>query len=234
MQHIKSRSWKMFDTISSTYDRANSILSLGIHHYWRRKLAQALPKKAKIRLLDCATGTCDQIISLMDKGSKIERAVGVDLAREMLKIGKRKLAFKPYSHLVELQEASIDLLPYPENSFDCATLSFGIRNVPDVKACLKEIHRVLTKDGKALILEFSLPSSFLLKKMHLFYLRKCLPKVGGWVSKNRKAYHYLNETIETFPYGDAFCAYLTEAGFKNVKATPLTGGIVTLYEGEKL
>ena len=93
---------------------------------------------------------------------------------------------------------------------------------------------MLTKDGKALILEFSLPSSFLLKKMHLFYLRKCLPKVGGWVSKNRKAYHYLNETIETFPYGDAFCAYLTEAGFKNVKATPLTGGIVTLYEGEKL
>ncbi|MFS8563334.1 MAG: bifunctional demethylmenaquinone methyltransferase/2-methoxy-6-polyprenyl-1,4-benzoquinol methylase UbiE [Rhabdochlamydiaceae bacterium] len=223
----------MFNDISSTYDRTNTALSLGIHRYWRRKLAQALPKKGKIRLLDCATGTCDQIISLMNKKVGVQRAVGIDLAREMLKIGKRKLERRPYSHLVELQEASIDAIPYPENSFDCATVSFGIRNVPDVSACLKEIYRVLRKDGKILILEFSLPSSFLLKKLYLFYLRKCLPKIGGWLSKNAQAYHYLNETIESFPYGNAFSSLLGQAGFTNIKATPLTGGVATLYEGDK-
>lgn len=223
----------MFNEISSTYDRTNTTLSFGIHRYWRRKLAQALPKKDKIRLLDCATGTCDQVISLMSKKVGVQRAVGIDLAREMLKIGKQKLERKPYSHLVELHEASIDAIPYPENSFDCATVSFGIRNVPDVGACLKEIHRVLTKDGRILILEFSLPSSFLLKKMYLFYLRKCLPKIGGWLSKNAQAYHYLNATIESFPHGNAFSSLLAQAGFINIKATPLTGGVATLYEGDK-
>lgn len=233
MPHMKSESWKMFDTISSTYDKTNTILSLGIHHLWRKKLAKALPKKEKIRLLDCATGTCDQIISLMDKDARIQRAVGIDLACEMLSIGKNKLRLKPYTNQVELKEASMTSIPYPENSFDCATLSFGIRNVDDVSSVLKEIHRVLSDEGRVLILEFSLPSSFLLRKLHLFYLRRILPKVGGWISKNTEAYRYLNETIESFPYGENFCALLKEAGFKNVKQTPLSGGIATLYEGNK-
>lgn len=234
MQHAKSESWKMFNEISPTYDRANSILSLGIHRYWRGKLARALPQKEKLKLLDCATGTCDQIISLMDRDKKIHLAVGIDLACEMLKIGKNKLKLKRYGHLVELKEASIAEIPYPENSFDCVTLSFGIRNVEDVSGCLKEIHRVLSDKGRLLILEFSLPKMSLLKKLHLFYLRYVLPKVGGWVSKNAQAYRYLNETIESFPYGEKFCTLLQEAGFKNVKATALTFGIATLYQGDKM
>jgi demethylmenaquinone methyltransferase/2-methoxy-6-polyprenyl-1,4-benzoquinol methylase len=234
MEHVKSESWKMFNEISSTYDRTNSILSLGIHHHWRKRLKQALPKKDKIRLLDCATGTCDQIISLMDKSPQIRKAVGIDLALAMLKLGKNKLRLKPYGHLVELKEASISAIPYPEGSFDCATLSFGIRNVAAVGECLKEIHRVLDNDGRVLILEFSLPSSSLLKKLHLFYLRKVVARIGGWISKHGGAYRYLNETIESFPYGESFCSLLKDAGFKNVKALPLTWGIATLYQGDKL
>ncbi len=234
MEYAKAESWKMFNEISPTYDRVNSILSLGIHRYWRRHLAKALPKKNNICLLDCATGTCDQIISLMNKTTRIDRAVGIDLAREMLKIGKNKLASKRYGYRVELKEASMTEIPYPENSFDCVTLSFGIRNVANVEGGLKEMHRVLSTNGRILILEFSLPKISLLKKAHLFYLRHVLPKIGGWVSNNKQAYLYLNETIESFPYGKEFCTLLETAGFKDVKATPLTAGIVTLYQGDKL
>lgn len=234
MDYAKADSWKMFNEISPTYDQVNSILSLGIHRYWRDHLVKALPKKNNLCLLDCATGTCDQIISLMNKTTCIDRAVGIDLAGEMLKIGKSKLLSKKYGSRVDLKEASISDIPYPEGSFDCVTLSFGIRNVADVSGCLKEMYRVLSKNGRILILEFSLPKSSLLKKLHLFYLRHVLAKLGGWISRKEKAYRYLNQTIESFPYGKEFCHLLETAGFKDVKAKPMTGGIVTLYQGDKL
>jgi demethylmenaquinone methyltransferase/2-methoxy-6-polyprenyl-1,4-benzoquinol methylase len=229
----KSDVWKMFNQISPTYDRANRILSLGIDQYWRKKVARFLPHKEKIRLLDCATGTGDQIFSLMKKSRRVHQAVGVDLASEMLRIGKRKLKDKPYAHRVTLQQASVLSLPFIDDSFDCATISFGIRNVPDPAVCLKEIYRVLSPGGRILVLEFSLPKNRKLKAAHLYYLRHCLPKIGAFISKDKHAYTYLNETIETFPSGGTFCNLLTDAGFKNVKEHPLTFGIVTLYQGDK-
>ena len=231
-QQFKSEVWKMFNHISPSYDKVNRILSLGVDQYWRRKVAHFLPKKEKIRLLDCATGTGDQIFSLM-KSKRVDRAVGVDLASEMLRIGKKKLKEKPYSKRVMLKQACMSALPFADGSFDCATISFGIRNVENVEKCLKEIHRVLTLNGRILVLEFSLPSNQKLKAAHLFYLRHFIPKIGGWISKNKEAYRYLNETIESFPYGENFCALLSSAGFKNVKAHPLTFGVVTLYQGDK-
>ncbi len=230
---FKSDVWKMFNQISPTYDKANRILSLGIDQYWRKKVARFLPKKEKIRLLDCATGTGDQIFSLMKKSERVSQAVGIDLASEMLRIGKQKLKKKSYARNVILKQACATDLPFIEESFDCATISFGIRNVANVEKCLSEIHRVLTPGGRILVLEFSLPANPQLKAAHLFYLRHFLPKIGGWISKSQDAYRYLNETIETFPYGENFCTLLKDAGFKNVQANPLTFGIVTLYQGDK-
>lgn len=229
----KCESWKMFNKISPTYDRVNRILSLGIDRYWRKKVGSLLPKKEKIRLLDCATGTGDQIFSLMRKSGSIHQAIGIDLANEMLQIGKKKLQEKPYSHRVIFKQASILSLPFVNDSFDCATISFGIRNIPNVVDGLKEIYRVLSPVGRILVLEFSLPANPKLQRAHLYYLRHFLPKIGAFISKDNTAYTYLNETIETFPYGHKFCELLTEAGFKNTKAHPLTFGIVTLYQGEK-
>jgi demethylmenaquinone methyltransferase/2-methoxy-6-polyprenyl-1,4-benzoquinol methylase len=225
--------WKMFNTISPTYDRANRIMSLGIDQYWRKKVARFLPKKEKIALLDCATGTGDQIFSLMKNSKKVHQVIGVDMASEMLRIGKKKLKTKPYAHQVMLKQACITDLPFVDNSFDCATISFGIRNVADVPKCLREIHRVLTPKGRVLILEFSLPKNRKIKAAHLFYLRHFIPKIGSWLSKEKSAYTYLQETIETFPYGQGFCELLKEAGFVNVQAHPLTFGVVTLYQGDK-
>ncbi len=225
--------WKMFDAIAGTYDRSNRLMTGGMDLVWRKKMGSFLPKGESLSLLDCATGTGDQIMALMDRSPKIVQAVGIDLAGAMLKIGKEKIAKKPYAREVRLQEASALAIPYPDNTFDLATISFGIRNVTDVSLCLKELLRVLKPNGRLLILESSLPQNRILKSIHLLYLRHILPRVGSFLSKNREAYTYLNLTTELFPSGLAFCKNLEEAGFKNCKAHPLTMGVVSIYVGDK-
>lgn len=221
---------EIFETIAPTYDRTNRILSGGIDLYWRRKMASMLPVVEKIKLLDLATGTGDQLLALLKNSPKIHQAVGLDLAEEMLKIGRAKL--KAYSN-VTLQKASAADIPYPGNTYDCITMSFGIRNVDNVEKCLREIHRVLRPKGRVLILEFSLPTNKWIQKTYLLYLNKLLPRIGKLISAHEHAYTYLAKTIQSFPQAEAFCTLMKEAGFTDVKAHPLTFGIVTVYQGEK-
>jgi demethylmenaquinone methyltransferase/2-methoxy-6-polyprenyl-1,4-benzoquinol methylase len=223
--------FQIFDEIAPTYDRTNRILSGGIDLYWRRKMASLLPKTEKIKLLDLATGTGDQLLSLLKNSPRIHQAIGIDLAEEMLKIGRTKL--KAYAHQVTLKMASATAIPYLENTFDCATMSFGIRNVDNVPQCLREIHRVLRPQGRALILEFSLPTNRWIQKTYLLYLNKFLPYIGKLISAHEQAYTYLARTIQAFPQAGTFCKLMDEAGFRSVKAYPLTLGIVTIYMGEK-
>lgn len=225
--------WKMFDTISKTYDKTNRLMTFGLDLYWRRKMASFLPAGHNLCLLDCATGTADQIISLMKSSNKIEKAFGIDLSEEMLEIGRSKLSKKPFHKKVQLQNASALALPFSDETFDCVTLSFGIRNVTDVELCLREILRVLKPGGRALILETSLPKAKLLKTFHLFYIRKILPLVGGWISKKKQAYKYLNKTAETFPHGKTFCNLMEQAGFESVQHNPMTFGVVSIYQADK-
>jgi len=220
---------KMFDAISPTYDLVNRILSLGQDFRWRKKVAKFLPLKPHLEILDLATGTGDQIAALYRSGASIHKAVGIDLAEEMLAIGRTKLKTIPS---VELRRGDAQKLVFGNESFDAATFSFGIRNVPDPLASLKEIHRVLRKRGKCLILEFSMPDR-LIRPFFLFYLRKILPRLGGILSKNFAAYKYLNQTIETFPSGESFLALMKNAGFNSLKRIPMNFGSVTLYVGEK-
>jgi demethylmenaquinone methyltransferase/2-methoxy-6-polyprenyl-1,4-benzoquinol methylase len=232
MKPFKETSWKMFDAISPTYDRINAILSLGMDRRWRRRLASYLPSRSNLDLLDLASGTASQLVALFENKAPIRSAIGIDLSSEMLKIGKQKIQEKPYCNRVQFQVADATRLPFAEKSFDAATFSFGIRNVPDPILSLKEIHRVLKPGGRCLILEFSLPPEPL-KTFHLFYLRRILPYIGGFLSKNREAYRYLNETIETFPYGDAFARLMKSVGFSSLKQVPMALGAVTLYMGDK-
>lgn len=225
--------WKMFDQISGTYDRVNRAMTLGLDQYWRGQLAKYLPDKPNLYLLDCATGTADQILALMNKVPHIGQAVGIDLAEAMLSIGQEKIKRTPHASKVQLHAASALELPFPDATFDCATISFGIRNLTDTLRGLQEMHRVLSDGGRALILECSLPKNALLRKFHLFYLRYLLPKIGGWLSSQKDAYIYLNKTIETFPSGPAFLSLLSEAGFATTSAHPFLGGVVTLYIGNK-
>ncbi|MFI5334330.1 MAG: bifunctional demethylmenaquinone methyltransferase/2-methoxy-6-polyprenyl-1,4-benzoquinol methylase UbiE [Chlamydiales bacterium] len=225
--------WKMFDAISPTYDRVNRLMTAGLDKKWRKAVASHLPAGESLSLLDCATGTGDQLFSLLERCPPIRKAVGVDLAESMLAIAREKTAKKVYRERVEWRVASITALPFPDESFECITISFGVRNVDNLALALSECKRVLKPNGRLLILETSLPKNWLVKSLHLFYLRALLPKLGGWVSKNRNAYHYLNKTAETFPSGEQFCTILQQAGFSHVDVYPLTFGAVSIYRADK-
>lgn len=228
--HVK----EMFDTISPTYDRLNRILSGGLDSRWRKRLCPFIPQGDDLTLLDIATGTGDQLISLFENLSHIKQAYGLDVSDGMLEIGRKKLSRKSYADKITFIEGSALALPFDDHSLDAATISFGIRNLPDCDQGLLEMYRVLKKEGRLLILEFSLPANPLVKSAYLFYLRKILPHIGGIVSKHKEAYTYLNQTIETFPYGKEFCRKIEKAGFSHVKAIPMTFGSVTIYVGDKL
>lgn len=225
--------WKMFDQISPTYDCVNRVMTFGFDQLWRKKLCTFLPPHKGQHILDCATGTGDQIIALLEKNPEIASVVGIDLAAAMLEIGKQKIEKKPYKDKVTFQVASALAAPFSDNHFDCVTISFGIRNVTDVMAAFQEFRRVLKPGGRVLILEGTIPHQKWLKAFHLFYLRKFLPRIGGIISRNTDAYRYLNKTIETFPQGERFCGLMRAAGFVKVKANPVFGGIVTVYQGDK-
>ncbi|MDE3046502.1 MAG: bifunctional demethylmenaquinone methyltransferase/2-methoxy-6-polyprenyl-1,4-benzoquinol methylase UbiE [Verrucomicrobiota bacterium] len=226
MGEKKSESWKMFNEISSTYDRVNRILSLGQDVRWRKKVAMHLPLQPHLQVLDLATGTGDQLGAITRAGLSIRKMVGLDLSKEMLAIAHKKWP------QIEFLHGDAMHIPFEPSSFDAITFSFGIRNVETPLQSLKEMHRVLKSDGRALILEFSTPSHWI-RPFFLFYLRKILPRLGALLSGHKEAYRYLNRTIESFPSGDAFLALMKEAGFTKTYRVPMNFGGVTLYVGEK-
>lgn len=223
-------SWKMFNAIAGTYDRINRILSFGMDRSWRKSMLPFLPKEKTISLLDLATGTGDQLFALL--GPHIASATGIDLAEGMLAHAKEKGKMSPYADRIQWALGDAAAIPYPDQSFDLATISFGIRNVEDPKKALSEMLRVLKPGGQALILEFSLPESAWLKKAYLVYLRHLLPRIGGFFSRSKSSYRYLNETIESFPSGPAFSSWMQEAGFQEASFHTMALGAVTLYRGK--
>ena len=226
--------WKMFDKISPTYDLVNRVMTFGLDGLWRKKMTAFLPEKKPLTLLDCATGTADQLLAFMRYSKKITSATGIDLSQEMLQIANKKIKKRGYDSCISLQEASLLDLPFEDRCFDCISISFGIRNVMDVNTALQECFRVLKPQGRLLILEGAVPHNRLLKAGHRVYLRYLLPFLGGLISGQPQAYQYLNDTISSFPCGENFCTYLRDAGFISVKATPLTGGAVFIYQGDRI
>lgn len=226
----KKNSWKMFNQIAPTYDRINRILSFGLDQSWRKQVVKYLPQEKSLKILDLATGTGDQLLASLGSKALIQKATGIDLAKEMLTIAEAKL--KSYKDKIELIQADAQDLPFIDNTFDAATFSFGIRNVPNPLLSLQEIYRTLKPGGICLILEFSLPPKPI-RAGYLFYLRHILPRLGNFLSKQASAYTYLNQTIETFPTGVAFAKLMQQAAFKNITLKQLTLGSVTLYIGTK-
>jgi len=223
--------WRMFDRIAPRYDLLNRLLSLRQDVVWRNKVARYLPDVNQQKVLDIATGTADLLLSLFDKSDRIHSAVGIDLSPKMLQLGLKKIAAGKLDDRISLMRADALQIPFADGSFDAVTIAFGIRNVADVPKALAEIHRVLKPGGRVLILEFSMPRNWLVRKLYPFHLRGILPRLGGMISGNRYAYRYLNETVETFPHGEEFCDLMRQAGFAEVQAEPMTFGIATIYHG---
>jgi len=221
--------WRMFDKIAQRYDLLNHILSIGMDYVWRNEVASHLISHQEQVILDLATGTSDLIISICNKNSNVKFAVGLDMAPRMLYIGQKKIEKRKLNRIINLTQGDINHIPFADNTFDAVTIAFGIRNVKDVQKSLVEIYRVLKPGGKAVILEFSLPENKPVKVLYLFYFRSILPRIGTLISGNGYAYRYLNQSVETFPYGRKFCDLLTAAGFRSVLSNTKTFGIATIY-----
>ena len=229
----KSDSPKMFDAIAKRYDLLNRLLSLGQDVAWRKRLVYLLPKGEHLKLLDLASGTADVLITLAEHDQRIVSGVGIDPAAKMLAVGQAKIKAKNLQDRLTLQVGDAQALPFLDESFDCVTISFGIRNVPDLRLGLLEMYRVTKKSGRVLILEFSKPANPILACGHYCYLSVIVPLVGFIFSGNFKAYQYLNQTVQSFPYGDRFCKILAQFGFVNINAYPLMGGVATIYCAQK-
>ena len=224
----------MFDDISPKYDFLNHLLSFGLDILWRKHLAKFLTDKDGQKTLDLATGTAAVLLSLFANNSKVRTGCGIDLADKMMAIGRKKIAQKGLEPYITLHHGDANRIPFNEDTFDAVTIAFGIRNMEAPVRVLHEMYRVLNTGGRALILEFSLPQNIMIRHIHLFYLRHCVPLIGALFSGHYTAYCYLNQTIETFPYGDAFCSLMTQAGFKKVETHSLLFGTASIYQGDKL
>lgn len=210
----------MFERVARRYDLANHLLSGGLDFWWRHRASEIVKRWQPRRVLDLATGSGDLALTIQRKlpGTEI---IGVDFSPEMLAAARRK-------GLAKTVVADALHLPFAEASFEAVTVAFGLRNMADWGAALKEMARVLTPGGHALILDFSLPDGFL-RPIYRAYLHHLLPWVAGAVTGERAAYQYLGASIEKFPSGDAMCELLERSGFSSATAQPLSGGIVTLY-----
>jgi demethylmenaquinone methyltransferase/2-methoxy-6-polyprenyl-1,4-benzoquinol methylase len=218
----------MFNAISPKYDALNRILSAGIDQSWRRKTLREIRATGALNVLDVATGTADLALALA-KGIPGSKVVGVDISSGMLEVGRSKVRAKDLEGRVRLDLGDGEQLPYEESSFGAVTVAFGVRNFENLEQGLRDMRRVLEPGGTLAVLEFSQPTAWPLRSLYLFYFKNILPRIGRMVSKDASAYTYLPNSVQAFPYGEAFAAKLREAGFKSVRVRPLTFGIASLY-----
>lgn len=218
----------MFNDISGRYDLLNHLLSFGIDKRWRKKLISRLNSDTEITLLDLATGTGDLAIAAAQATNAT--ITGADISSKMMEAGARKVEKRGLEGRITFVKAEAEELPFADSTFDAAMVAFGVRNFWDLEQGLREIRRVLKPGGKLLVLEFSMPQNRVLKLLYRFYFGKVLPLIGRLVSKHPDAYNYLPDSVDRFPYGEAFLAHLSGAGFINGTTTPLSGGIAMLYE----
>ncbi len=223
---------KMFNNIAPYYDFLNHFLSLGIDKNWRKKAIRELQISQPQHILDVATGTADVAIALA-KTLQPKQVIGLDIAAEMLDIGRKKVKQQDLSEVVELIDGDAENLPFENNTFDAVTVAFGVRNFENLLAGMNEIQRVLKPNGKLVVLEFSKPRLFPLKQLFQFYFKYILPFIGKITSKDPKAYRYLYESVQAFPDGKEFIKVMEKAGFQQNQQKSLTFGISSLYIGNK-
>ena len=222
----------MFDRISPKYDALNHLLSFNIDKVWRRKTAKAVAKSQPKTILDLATGTADLAIALA-KCNPQAHIIGMDISEKMLDIGKAKVAQRKMESQIELYLGDASALPFESNTFDAVTVAFGVRNFEKLEHGLSEIQRVLKPNGRAVILEFSMPERFPIKQLYALYFKHLLPAIGKAVSKDGNAYSYLPLSVEQFPKPKVFLRMLAEKGLENGMAKPLSFGIASLYTSTK-
>ncbi len=223
---------EMFTAIAPRYDFLNRLLSLGIDQQWRQFVGRRLADLEHPQVLDVACGTADLSLAIR-QSNRQAKVVGLDFSTQMLTLAQEKIRQLSEADGLDLLAGSAEDLPFADQSFDALTIAFGIRNVIDRPRALREFCRVMKPGARLVILEFSLPDQFLLRTLYRLYFLKILPFIGGLFAR-KSAYKYLPESVVQFPERDEFARMVKGAGFSKLRYHPLTGGIVTVYLGEKI
>lgn len=223
----------MFGQIAERYDFLNHLLSLGIDVHWRRQTVRRVPPRGDAPVLDLCTGTGDLALAYYRAGSGNTPVVGADFCHPMLVVGDDK-ARRRQADGVTFVEADAQRLPFADNSFQIVSVAFGLRNVTDTDRGLREMVRVCQPGGKIAVLEFSLPRRQPLRALYNWYFRHVLPRIGQALARNSdEAYHYLPESVGEFPSGEALAERMRAAGAHDIRISPMTCGVATLYVGTK-
>jgi len=220
-------SGQMFDQIAGRYDMLNRLMSMGIDQSWRRKTVAAMSLPADAVVLDLATGTAD-LAMMIARTHPDAKVVGSDPSARMLEVGHDKVERSGLADRVALEVGDAQSLPYDDDTFDGCCIAFGIRNVPDRVAALREMARVTKPTGRVAVLELGEPSVGWLSPIARFHVRKVIPRIGGMLSGS-KEYKYLQESIAAFPPAEEFATLMAQSGMTVLDLKPLTFGACTLF-----
>ncbi|WAR45603.1 bifunctional demethylmenaquinone methyltransferase/2-methoxy-6-polyprenyl-1,4-benzoquinol methylase UbiE [Methylomonas rapida] len=223
----------VFDSVASQYDLMNDLMSLGIHRIWKRIAVQLANVREGDSVLDLAGGTGD-LTALYEKrvGSK-GQVVLADINAAMLRTGRDRLINRGLAGNIRYAQVNAECLPFADNTFDCVTIGFGLRNVTDKDAALRSMYRVLKPGGRVIVLEFSHPIDPITEKVYDFYSFNLLPKIGAVVAKDEDSYRYLAESIRMHPKQDELKRMMEEAGLERCEYFNMTQGIVAVHRGYK-
>jgi demethylmenaquinone methyltransferase / 2-methoxy-6-polyprenyl-1,4-benzoquinol methylase len=226
----------VFRSVAGRYDLMNDLMSFGLHRVWKDILvAKVRPSPNRpFAHIDVAGGTGDVAFRVAKAGGPLTEVTIVDVNGDMLRVGEKRAARRPFSKRLTFIEGNAEALPLPDARFDAYTIAFGIRNVPRIEDALKEAYRVLKRSGHFLCLEFSRVDLPLMDRIYDAYSFAALPAMGKVVTGDGGSYRYLVESIRKFPAPDRFAEIIGEAGFARVEFTRLSGGIVAIHSGWKL
>ena len=223
---------KMFNAIAFRYDIMNRLISLGQDKRWRRKAISILKSQIPKTILDIATGTGDMAIKLHSMLAPC-KVTGCDISEGMMEVARKKVANLGLSEEISFTAGDCISLPFPDNSFDAVTISFGIRNVEDIEKGLSEINRVLTPNGKLVILELSVPENKFYKFFYNIYTKLFIPTLGKLITGERSAYDYLRKSIAVVPQGKAMVELINKVGMTNSNYIYMTFGACAIYSANK-
>ncbi|AFJ42975.1 bifunctional demethylmenaquinone methyltransferase/2-methoxy-6-polyprenyl-1,4-benzoquinol methylase UbiE [Francisella orientalis] len=224
---------RVFHSVADKYDLMNDLMSFGIHRIWKKQTIAKTGARKGDKVLDLAGGTGDLAYKFCQMVGSQGKVVLSDINSSMLEVGKEKLTNKGCVGNIEYVQANAECLPFPDNYFDCITISFGLRNVTNKTKALASMCRVLKPGGRLLVLEFSKPIVPMLSKVYDEYSFKALPFLGKIITQDAESYKYLAESIRKHPDQETLKQMMYDAGFDNVEYQNITGGIVALHIGYK-
>jgi demethylmenaquinone methyltransferase/2-methoxy-6-polyprenyl-1,4-benzoquinol methylase len=223
----------VFHSVAAKYDIMNDLMSAGIHRIWKRFTIELSGVRSGHQVLDIAGGTGDLAAKFSKLVGPEGRVVLADINESMLRVGRDKLTDLGITGNIEYTQANAECLPFPDNTFDCITIAFGLRNVTDKDRALRSMLRVLKPGGRLLVLEFSKPDNDLLSRAYDAYSFKLLPVIGKLVANDEDSYRYLAESIRMHPDQNTLKEMLEDAGFARCEYHNMTGGIVAVHKGVK-